>query len=315
MLCDIMGVGSTLRQLAAFIEECERADAVDEVSLTECIGQSNADALSTDVELTLSDCSSNGPGLSLCATSINADRTMRFGFETTDSVVPDDGDDIEVEPGEVSLASDGTVQMTLSVSVGTGAAGTTRTAPRDGDGPATSEDDDGVTVETTAPASTETDLPPFKNPELLGEVYESCDTFAEMAETLEMDVTAETVRRYMIDFDIHEPNSYNTGSARNGSGTEDATEPAEGEQTPPVLSDGIGLPEDITVETFIDTVKRSNTIYEVKQELGVDREDALEILRECNLLDLVMGRLATEAERDITRDDVIQRLRSVSEAQ
>ena len=131
-----------------------------------------------------------------------------------------------------------------------------------------------------------------------------------MAETLDMDVTAETVRRYMIDFDIHEPNSYDTGE----SDGDRAPEPDDVEQTPPVLSDGIGLPEDITVETLIDTVERSNTIYEVKRDLGVDREDALEVLRECNLLDLVMCRLATEAERDISREDVIERLRAASTA-
>jgi hypothetical protein len=36
------------------------------------------------------------------------------------------------------------------------------------------------------------------------------------------------------------------------------------------------------------------------------------MLRELNLLDLVVGRLATEAERDITREDVVTRLREAS---
>jgi hypothetical protein len=144
-----------------------------------------------------------------------------------------------------------------------------------------------------------------------------------MADALDMDVTAETVRRYMIDFGIHEPSSYDTGA---GDGSDEAQEVDEApeideapeaddvEGTPPVLSDGIGLPDDITVETLIETVERSNTIYEVKRDLGVGREDALEMLRECNLLDLVMCRLATEAERDITREDVVERLRTASRA-
>jgi hypothetical protein len=79
-----------------------------------------------------------------------------------------------------------------------------------------------------------------------------------------------------------------------------------------VLADGIGLPDDVTVETLIETVKRSNTIYEVKQNVGIERQDALEMLRELNLLDLVVGRLATEAERDISREEIVDRLREAS---
>jgi hypothetical protein len=109
----------------------------------------------------------------------------------------------------------------------------------------------------------------------------------------------------MIDYDIHEPNSYDTADD-----TEEATDATEEE--PVVLSDGVGLPEDITVEELIETVKGSNTIYEVKHDMGVDRQDALETLRELNLLDLVVGRLATEAERDISREDVVERLREAS---
>jgi hypothetical protein len=222
----------------------------------------------------------------------------------------------------------------------------------------------------------ERDVPPFRDPELLAEVYESCDTFAEMTDELGMDVTPETVRRYMVDFDIHEPNSYNTGSDESdtddgdseahsddvsdshgddesdahddaestvddGGGpefTDDGAEPVSadaepdladtdpdladtdpdsvvGDETPVVVTDGIGLADDVTVETLVETVRRSTTVYEIKQEMGVQREDALELLRELNLLDLVVGRLATEAEREISRDEVVRRLREASATQ
>lgn len=304
-----MGVGGVLQRLGGFVDECEAAQPVESVDLAGGIDSSGDQGVRADVELTLS---ARPPDeeFELCATSVNADGTVRFGFETVDGIVPR-ADDVEVEPAGATVGPDGRVRLTLSVSV---------LAP-DGHEPVTSDssraksDGDsepaGGSEPGPAPSSTsDRDLPPFKDPELLGEIYESCDTFAEMAETLDMDVTAETVRRYMIDFDIHEPNSYDTGT----SDGDRSPESDDVEQTPPVLSDGIGLPEDITVETLIDTVERSNTIYEVKQDLGVDREDALEVLRECNLLDLVMCRLATEAERDITRRDVIERLRAASTA-
>ncbi|MEF8782861.1 MAG: hypothetical protein V5A39_05955 [Haloarculaceae archaeon] len=304
-----MGVGSVLQRLGGFVDECEKAEPVEAVDLGGEIDSAGGDGVEADVELTLSACPPDEE-FGLCATSVNADGTIRFGFETADTIVPQ-ADDVEVEPAGATVGPDGQARITLSVSVG---------LPDDHEPAASSEtsDDDGRNVDSesagesepnlTASSTSDRDLPPFKNPELLGEIYESRDTFAEMAEALDMDVTAETVRRYMIDFDIHEPNSYDTG------GSDGDHSPDEIEQTPPVLSDGIGLPEQITVETLIDTVERSNTIYEVKRDLGVDREDALEVLRECNLLDLVMCRLATEAERDINREDVIERLRAASTA-
>ncbi|ERH05006.1 MAG: hypothetical protein J07HR59_00040, partial [Halorubrum sp. J07HR59] len=79
-----------------------------------------------------------------------------------------------------------------------------------------------------------------------------------------------------------------------------------------ILADGIGLPDSVTIDALIETVRTSNTIYEVKQEIDVGRDDALELLRELNLLDLVVGRLATEGERDLSRDQIVDRLREAS---
>jgi hypothetical protein len=120
----------------------------------------------------------------------------------------------------------------------------------------------------------------------------------------------------MVDYDIHQPNSYDTGSDE-ADAVEEADDPdpeADG-QSPVVIADGMGLPDDVTVDTLIETVKRSNTIYEVEQDVGIEREDALEMLKELNLLDLVVGRLATEAKRNISREEVVDRLREASATQ
>ncbi len=292
-----MGVGGALRQVAAFLEECEDSAAVTAVDLVEC--NEGADRLSAAVELTLSPPATDDGAMSPCATTLNADGTLRLGFETDDPVVPVAGGDVEVDPIEATLTADGEVRVRFSAAVGAvEGAESARADDR-------SAETGSVEAPETESASGGRDVPPFKDPDLLSEVYESCDTFAEMAGTLEMDVTAETVRRYMIDYDIHEPNSYDTTGD-----TEEATGATEEE--PVVLSDGVGLPDDITVEELIETVKGSNTIYEVKRDMGVDRQDALQTLRDLNLLDLVVGRLATEAERDISRGDVVERLREAS---
>lgn len=47
--------------------------------------------------------------------------------------------------------------------------------------------------------------PPYRDPERLREVYATGGTFEEMADRLDSDVSAQTVRRYMIEHDIHDP--------------------------------------------------------------------------------------------------------------
>jgi hypothetical protein len=49
-------------------------------------------------------------------------------------------------------------------------------------------------------------VPAYKDPDALRTVYEKYDTFPEMTEALGADVTSETVRRYMVEYDIHDPN-------------------------------------------------------------------------------------------------------------
>ena len=398
-----MTVGSALRELGRFLDEFERAGAVQSVGLVDSADADARGRVTADVELTVAaratgradatepveggDTADPTDGdaapLSLAAPTVEDDGTLRLAFESTDALVPAT-DGIEIEPATVTGDDDGTLTVVLSVSVPTDADAATGADEADGaietDEPDTTARDDpeaddesrartedGVARDDTGgeaardegitdgAAERDRDVPPFRDPDLLAEVYDSCGTFAEMAEALGMDVTGETVRRYMIDAGVHQPNTYDTGTTEdegaNGSatdpeadaepdpGTERETklepetkpEPATGSverggrratgrdggtdspESPVVLADGIGLPNDVTVDALVETVKRSNTIYEIEREIGVDREDALDVLRELNLLDLVVGRLATEQERDdISREDVIERLREAS---
>jgi hypothetical protein len=51
-------------------------------------------------------------------------------------------------------------------------------------------------------------VPPYEDTAYLRRLYETCDTFTQMSETIAMEVSSETVRRYMITADIHDPESY-----------------------------------------------------------------------------------------------------------
>lgn len=64
--------------------------------------------------------------------------------------------------------------------------------------------------EETAPESDES-VPAYQDPAQLRTVYDVHETFAEMTEALDVAVTPQTVRRYMIQYGIHQPAS-NTGS-------------------------------------------------------------------------------------------------------
>jgi len=322
-----MGIGDAFRELGEFLDECERREqAVETVEVADCAGSTSGEELAVDVEVCLATGrrESDGCALAARAPSIGHDGTLRLELESTEALIPADDYAVDVEPTGATVDADGTVAVAFSAAVPAADPGTSASGDVEVDDPAEPDDSDGGEPATTSVG--DSDVPPFKNPDLLADVYESCDTFSEMADSLGMDVTAETVRRYMIDYDIHQPESYRTGSDSgddgDGADTPDAGDGEEwtaageaGTGQPVVLSDGIGLPDDVTVDTLIETVERSNTIYEVKQDIGIDRQDALDMLQELNLLDLVVGRLATEAERDISRDDVVARLREASATQ
>lgn len=344
MLECTMSLGSALRELGGFLDAC-RADGT--VSSVELSGRGDGASRILTAEVVLAATPMQGAEgtatLSLAETDVAADGTLRLGFESTAPVLPTAEYDVAVDSTVASVAEDGTVTVEATVAIPTGettpaepADATERTAAAVTAGGA-ADDEHGTTAagetdpapEATADADSaaegplagrDRDVPPFRDRELLAEVYESCDTFAEMTDALGMDVTAETVRRYMVDHGIHQPNSYDTGESdetETGASTvEPEAEPEpEPAPTPPVVADGIGLPDDVTVETLIETVKRSNTIYEVRRDIGIEHDDALEMLRELNLLDLVVGRLATEAERDISHDEIVDRLRQASATQ
>lgn len=74
------------------------------------------------------------------------------------------------------------------------------------------ERDYGSSVRNGSPVGQSSSIPSYKDPDALQAVYDEYDTFPEMTDALGADVTSETVRRYMVEYDIHDP-SENTPQA------------------------------------------------------------------------------------------------------
>jgi hypothetical protein len=341
-----MSIGGTFRALGRVFDHWEGQDwtvshvGMDETTLTD-EGVRTVVELETSIHTALG-CGSGQP---IAAESVGIESDGMLELAIRVPLVPDDvrPDGLQIEETEVRTTDDDMLVVGLAVSipssmdvtVASGVAGTDvprkaptgsseSEAPQDEDA---SRDEDAEADDDGGIERHRTDVPPFEDTAYLRDVYEAHDTFAAMAGELDMDVTAETARRYMIDAGVHEPTRYNTGTDATEPGTPPTAEgnhrgaaeghesPVEqgtsgdGDDAPVVVADGIGLPEGLSVDEFVDIVKNSRTLYEVQRAMGVERATARTLLREYNLLDFVMGQLAFESELYVTREEVVARIR------
>lgn len=238
------------------------------------------------------------------------------------------------------------------------------------DGEVEPPDDDGSAAgseNAESPLATVRDesVPPYDDTPYLRRLYETCETFAEMSDRIEMDVSAETVRRYTIEAGVHSPNSYETGDrsrddsdegtvgtpqskpesgagsgdpsgtpaveASHDGGSETAAEsataraaaagggeePAAGRDArsrgslpdEQLVADGIGLPDELTLREVVNAVVDARTVHEVQRDIGLGYERTRQLLTQLNVLDLVVGRVDVEPDRDSTVDVVTDRIR------
>lgn len=306
-----MGIGRSLQTLGEFLDECEKREVVSDVTF-DTDSDSTMGSLTASIELLFRPSFEEEPFLSQLETDagITEDGTLWLEFDAIDSILPTT-EELELQPIDASFSDSGRIIVTVVASVNLNKTTGEPTSESDRRGrtgtdtadPATAVDDDA----DSSVVRDERDVPPFRDPELLAEVYESCDRFVDMAEALDMDVTGETVRRYMIEHEIHDPDSYNTTDAEDG--RPDTTEEVS---SATVLADGIGLPDGVTPDELVEAVKDANTIYDIKRRIGLDREETITVLRELDILDFVVGRIDRESEREISREGVIERLRAQS---
>jgi hypothetical protein len=288
-----MGIGNSLQLLGCFLEKCERRPGIDVRDSDIHIADSEARA-ELEVALETDQQNPSGTAVAIRDSSVDTDGTIDLTLESNGPLIPPHSETVEIELNGVTLSSTPTAAVTARAPIETT------------DGGVSSADHD-------------TDVPLFRDTERLSEIYASCETFEEMADAVEMDVSDETVRRYMIRHDIHDPDSYDTGEADSGTEPETTTLEAPSvdsnvgeDATPPVRTDGIGLPESVTTDDLVEAVDNASTIREVGRQLSIDHMDAFELLTELDLLEFVMGRLTPDEDREDGREEILDRLRETA---
>jgi len=204
-------------------------------------------------------------------------------------------------------AADGAAEATRSSSATSG-------GTEDGDGERKGDVPDAIE------AARNEAVPTYEDRAYLRAIYREYDTFSEMRAVIDMDVSTETVRRYMIDVGVHDPNSYETSGDGSDDGGRQAV--ASSEESPgggadvipdeQLVTDGVGLPDGLALEDLLEAVVHSSTVYEVTRRLDVDQRRTRELLEQLDLLELVLHRVADDHEREVTYGDVADRLRRVA---
>ncbi|EMA18314.1 hypothetical protein [Haloarcula amylolytica] len=282
--------------------------------------------------------------------------TVELTIDTT--VAQDEAASVDCGPDQASPGDAGTVGTASAAGTD---GGTSLADSAISDSEAVSEGDDGSRespqsdgAATAAPQSggendsesgpfaavRDDSVPPYEDTDYLQALYDECDNFREIAEQIQMDVSSETVRRYMIEADIHVPNTYNTSSddeeeaAKSGQSDNAASQgevdagdeqvsvadPVSAESVgsessvgelpdEQLVTDGIGLPADVQLRDVANAVVDSDTVYEVQRCLSLDRGQTRDLLEELNLLDLVLCRLADEPDHAVSYGTVASRIR------
>lgn len=247
--------------------------------------------------------------------------------------VPRFPDDIaeEVSIVDAEITPDGTLELELEATVDPEADDASDSAQ-----PSQTESGQGDTA-TTRTRGGESAKPAYKDPERLEEVYETHDTFPEMKQALDADVTAETIRLHMVEHGIHEPESVepaeprrngtdsggeddddiDTAPSQNGHGETADDQPGtreNGDSPEPEIAidqdalDQVELPEGVSIDDVREAAKTARTVYEVQIKLDVDRERARQLLQDLNLLDIVLGRVKDAAEKEVTVEEINDRI-------
>ncbi|MFC7077234.1 hypothetical protein [Haloarcula halophila] len=192
---------------------------------------------------------------------------------------------------------DGSVHVDISMTVdaetlcGTTADGGDRAVPsvQDTETAAGSEETAERNAKTGPGAGDTGGVPAYKDPERLREVYEENNSFAEMKDALDVDVTAQTVRRNMIKHGIHEPETNAGAEADDSPEPDDARPAAEPESR---AFDDADLPEGITPEDVRDAAAESSSLHGAQLALDLDMSETRSLLKELGVLEHVTGRIA-----------------------
>lgn len=279
----------------------------------------DGDRLDVHMDLPVSLCSAGGvaPELTPEAAELTDDGVQVEFASSLLADLPEPADaSVTASADSVEVTSEGLVLgVALTIEPGRSGQASIETAP-----PSGADAGDASTDEATVEDDTESEdpfqdvrdpsLPPYEDEAYLRALYEECETFTAMSDAIEMSVSSETVRRYMIEAGIHDPATYDTESGRApAAGGSEPPTPDDGLEMPDeqLVTDGIGMPEGVTLEDVVEAVVDASAVYEVQRALGLQRQTTQQLLRELNLLDLVLHRL--DSAHDTTYEQVAARIR------
>ena len=279
-------------------------------------------------------CSASGPALEPEAAALTDEGGLQVEFSPPPVVPPELDAEAAIRTTErTASVEDGTllVGVELVIDPAGGGGNADRAADADeiarDDGPA--KRPAVAHPEPDGPEAVRDDsVPPYEDADYLRALYDSCETFSEMRDEISMDVSAETVRRYMIDADVHDPTAYETvggeehetETATDAGGQDAAAEAPENDDPldripdEQLVADGLGLPDDVEIPDLVDAVVESTTVRGVERRLGLEQERVRGLLKQLNLLDLVLGRISDRPDREVTREEAVSRIRQCSTA-
>jgi hypothetical protein len=157
-----------------------------------------------------------------------------------------------------------------------------------------------------ATEDTADETPAYRDPDVLAEVYAEHDTFPSMRDALDADVSTQTIRRHMIKHGIHDPSGNSADAQDRGEAEQLLT---DGSSLSDALPAEVDCPDSVTLEQLRESVEGADTLYDIQQEFGLDRERARDILSALDLLELVHGRVATRPQREELKTEIDRRIR------
>ncbi|MFC7076882.1 hypothetical protein [Haloarcula halophila] len=331
-----MGLQNSFDILSDIIDEYEsRGREIRNVEATADDGSGDGLSVTLDVPVSLCPAGAEGDSTLTAETATLTDNGgLQVEFDrSTPGTLPDDLPGVAATEGAVRVADDGlllTVELTIDPddTDPTTADEPRRTgeptSDRTDDSAADSVDnedhgDDDPTV--TGPQAVRDDsVPPYEDTEYLRALYDAYDTFTEMSREIEMEISAETVRRYMIEAGVHKPDTYDTGSddargstadtsAHDASAADTETDPTAAMPDEQLVTDGIGMPEGVTLEGVVEAVVDASAVYEVQRSLGLERQQTRDLLRELNLIGLVLHRISDGDQQETSYEQAVARIR------
>lgn len=149
--------------------------------------------------------------------------------------------------------------------------------------------------------SRENSVQVYKDPDALQAVYEEYDTFPEMTEALGTDVTSETVRRYMVEYDIHDPTD-NTPQSHSFSQTVSQSQ-TDSEGDDHDASDAVS--ESLQPSNLDETTDGGYVDTQSSRTSAVDRENDMSDVESSALGSQSLAELIAEKEGEPADDKVV----------